>query len=171
MPKANEWLAYGAAILLFGAVVLWADEAEWPVIAVFAALAAALLLIMAFPRRTPRVVVVGERTEIPVSPLRGTLGEAGFDVCTCAGPVGRPCPVTLGRACSIGERRPVAAVIFRRPDETGPLPPCSRALFVPSLSVEEGSTRLPEFAGRYARVGWERGPDAVVKTLERLLVA
>jgi len=158
MRRDIELVLYGAAFLVFAAVVLWAKDASWPLLAIFAGVMAALLALTVWPLRRPKVLVVGERTEPSRAPALGyALAGAGYDVCWCPGPAGRPCPVTLGRPCPLSERRPVAAVI-----------PCGQALWVPALAVEEGSDRAPEIAGRYARIGGDRGPDAAVRALERM---
>ncbi len=164
----NEFLAYIAVFVLFGAVLLWAGDATLPVVLFFAGLASAILLVaIAGIRRAPRLLVVGERPGEP-HPLRDVFDGAYFETWECPGPADRPCPVHLGKPCPISER-PVAAVIYRRADEAGPMAPCGKALRVPTLLVEEGTERRPEVAGRDARVGWERGPDAVLATLDELV--
>lgn len=162
---------YLGAVLLFGSVVLWASKATWPIWALlFGAGVVLLSLPVGAERRAPRVVVVGGMSDKPATELLEALTDAGFDLCGCAGPAVRPCPFETGRLCPLGDHLS-AAVIIRHADETGPLAPCTRALFVPSLAVEENTDQRPELAGPYARVGWKRGPKEVVHTLEDLLRA
>ncbi len=162
---------YVGAVFLFGSVVLWASEATWPVWAIFVGAAVVLLsLPVSAERRAPTVVVVGEMSEEPATELLEALTDAGFDLRGCAGPAARPCPFGTGRLCPLSDHLS-AAVIIRHADETGPLAPCTRALFVPSLAVEESTDQRPELAGPYARVGWKRGAEEVVHTLEDLLSA
>jgi hypothetical protein len=172
MIMRSEFLGYGAAVLLFGGVVLWAGDATWPVILTFFGLGVGLLVLLwASARRAPRVLLVGERADAPARDLVEALGDAGYDCCRCAGPRNRPCPVLFGGSCPAAADRPVAAVILRHPDDTGPLPPCGQALLVPAIAAEEGSTVSAEVSGRNARVGLGFGPDPIVRTLEDLLVA
>lgn len=171
MRLRNEWVMYLGVFLLFAGIVLVADRASGPLIAVFFVGAAALLLIMlAGLRRPSPILLVGERGAAPVEPLENALDEAGFEIWRCAGPSNRPCPVFLGERCPLSER-PAAAVICRDAKDTSPIAPCGRALLVPALAVETGSARELEFAGRDARIGWDRGPDEVIHVLENLLVA
>jgi hypothetical protein len=161
---------YLGIVLLFGAVVLWAQEATWPVWSILLGGAAFLLLLAIIPRgRAPKLVLVGATAGEESIALEDALKDAGFDLCECDGPAARPCPFDRGRPCPFGDHL-TAAVIVRHAGETAPLPPCTRALFVPSLAVEEDTDQHPEFAGRYARVGWRRGKEDVVTALEHLLV-
>jgi len=151
----------------FGAVLLWAEEATWPVV-VFGVLAGLLLLALAWrAAHVPKVLVVGG-DEAHLRELEDALEGVGYEVCTCAGPANRPCPVFQGRDCPLGER-PVAALIYRPAGAAGRYAPCGRALRVPSVIVEEHLDAEPAVAGRVARVGLDRGPDRVVRTMEDLL--
>lgn len=171
MRLRHEWAVYLGVFLLFAGIVLVADKASGPSIAVFFVGAAALVLLMLTGLRRPSpVLLVGERDAAPVEPLESALDDAGFEVWRCAGPSNSPCPVFLGKRCPLGER-PAAAIICRDAGDTSPIAPCGRALLVPALAVEAGSAREPEFAGRDARVGWDRGSDEVIQVLEGLLVA
>lgn len=170
MPSRREFVAYIGVFLLFAAVVLVAEKASGALIAVFFAGAAVLVLVMlAGLRRPAPILLVGERDTAPVRPLGAALDEAGFEVWRCAGPSNSPCPVFLGERCPLADR-PAAAIICRDAGDTSPLAPCGQALLIPALAVEAGSSREPEFAGRDARIGWDRGADEVVRVLEDLLV-
>lgn len=166
---AASMVWYLGTVLLFGGVVLAVSEATWPVWAIYLGVAVLLLSVpVAAGGRAPKVVVVGRMWGDSATELGDALSAAGFDLCGCAGPAVRPCPFDKGRPCPLSDHL-AAAVIIRHAGETGPLPPCTRALFVPSLALEEDTDRRAEFAGRYARVGWRRGPEDVVRTLEDLL--
>ena len=170
MRWRNELVLYLATFVLFGAVLLWADEATWPVVVVFGLLAVLLIGAMAWrTARVPRVLVVGPASE-EVEALDEALEYAGYEVCTCAGPANRPCPVFQGRDCPLAER-PVAALIYRPVGSTGRCAPCGRALHVPSVIVEQQLEAEPAVVGSMARVGLDRGPDRVVRTMEDLLTA
>ncbi len=165
----REFLLYGAAIVLLGAVVLWAAEAPWQA-SVIAGVIAVALLVVALPltKPAPVVLLVGERAGEDLGPLHRALDDAGFEVEVCPGPENAPCPVEHGHPCP-ASGRPVAAVVLRHPDDASGLAPCGQALTIPEVAVEESSERAPEFAGRYARVGILRGPQAVTETLDRLV--
>ncbi len=163
----REYLVYGAAIAVFGGVVLWATEAPWESVAVAAGIAIGLLLAAGLiVKPSPTVLLVGSdgRREV----LEGVLRRDGFQVEVCPGPEDSACPVLSGRPCP-AHGRPVAAVVIRRQDDVQGLAPCGQAFRIPELAVEEDSDREPEFAGRYARIGIDRGVDAVSETLDRLL--
>src|SRR3972149_10029388 len=111
MRWRDELGLYLATFVLFGAVLLLADEATWPLVVVFGALAVLLIGAMAWrTARVPTVLVVGSASE-EVEALDEALEYAGYEVCTCAGPANRPCPVFQGRDCPLAER-PVAALIY-----------------------------------------------------------
>ncbi|HZD16657.1 MAG TPA: hypothetical protein VE669_00800 [Actinomycetota bacterium] len=170
MRWRSELVLYLATFVLFGAVLLWADEATWPVVVLFGVLAVLLLATFAWrTARVPRVLVVGMDSE-ELEELDDALEFAGYDVCTCAGPANRPCPVFQGQPCPIAER-PVAALIYRPAGSTGRYAPCGRALRVPSMIVEQHLEDEPAVVGTTARVGLDRGPDRVVRTMEDLLAA
>ena len=161
-----DLLLYGAVFVLFGGVVLWATDAPSEIIVVSALAAAVLLLVLAAlvdGRR--RMLVVGETEE--QRPIALAFEGAGYEVWECAGPENGSCPVEVGKPCPMHDR-PQAVVIVRHEGEIHALAPCAKALRVPALAVEEGSDREPEFAGRFARVGAERGTEAVVETADRL---
>lgn len=165
----DEYLGLLAAASGFGAVVAWGAGAGWLGTGSFLVLAAVALALMAWQVvRTPRVVLVGEPARRPLYRLREELDEAGFGFRTCPGPATRPCPVLDGKPCPVGGH-PVAAVIFRRRGDAGPLPPCGIALGVPAMSVQEGSDEPPAVGPRRAHLGWGRGPVAAVDTLGALL--
>lgn len=165
----KDFLSYGAAIVFFGGVVLWATDASLRAVA-FAAIAAAILLLAAalLVRPAPAVLLVGERPDEHLDSLHRAIGEAGFRIETCPGPASGSCPAEHGRPCPAHEH-PVAAIVMRHPDETAPLPPCGRALGIVEMAVEEDSDRAAEFEGSYARIGLGRGTTAVVETLDRLV--
>lgn len=170
MRWKGELVLYLGTFVLFGAVLLWADEATWPVVVLFGILATLLIAAMAWrAARAPRVLVVGSASR-EVEALDEALEYAGYEVCTCAGPANRPCPVFQGRDCPIAER-PVAALIYRPAGTTGRYAPCGRALRVPSVIVEQHFEVEPVTGGSMARVGFDRGPDRVVRTMEDLLTA
>jgi hypothetical protein len=134
----NEFLGYGVAVLLFGGVILWADEAPGAVLVTFFGLSVALLAVMlANLRRRRTVLLVGERPGDPELALVEAFSNAGYGVCRCYGPSNRPCPVLRGMPCPAWSDRPTAAIILRHEGETGPLPPCGSALLVPSVEVHE----------------------------------
>jgi hypothetical protein len=163
----REYLVYGAAIVVFGGVVLWATEAPWEAVAVAAGIAIGLLLAAGLiVKPSPTVLLVGSDGQREV--LGDMLRRDGFQVEVCPGPEDSACPVLTGRPCP-AHGRPVAAVVIRRPGDVQGLAPCGQAFRIPELAVEEDSDREPEFAGRYARVGIGRGVDAVSETLDRLL--
>jgi hypothetical protein len=165
----RDFFLYAGAIVLFGSVVLWATDASWEASVVVACVAIALLAVAALLARPgPRLLVVGERAEEALEPLRRELREDGFVLETCPGPESSACPVVSGRPCP-AHGDPVAAVVIRSPGDTDALAPCGEAFRIPELAVEEDSDREPEFVGRYGRVGLERGPEAVTEALDRLL--
>jgi hypothetical protein len=165
----REYLLYGAVIVLFGGVVLWATEAPWQAVAIAAGIALGLLLAAALlVRPSPTVLLVGATSNGQLELLSETLRRDGFDVEVCPGPQDSACPVLAGKPCP-AHGRPVAAVVVRHPDDAQGLAPCGEAFRIPELAVEEGSDREPEIAGRYGRVGMDRGPEAVSDTLNRLL--
>jgi hypothetical protein len=168
MRWRSELVLYLATFVLFGAVLLWADEATWPVVTLFGALAVLLLGAMGWrAARVPKVLVVGMDSE-DLEELDEALEFAGYEVCTCAGPANRPCPVFEGRPCPLGER-PIAALIYRPEGATGRYAPCGRAFRIPAVIVEHRLEGEPAVVGAMARVGLDRGPDRVVRTMENLL--
>jgi hypothetical protein len=167
----REFLLLGTAIVLVGGVVLWAAEAPWEATAIAGGLALVLLLAaVLLIRPSPVVLLVGDRPEGLLDDLHRSLQRDGFDVEVCAGPENSACPVRVGRPCP-AHGGPVAAVVVRNPDQTDALAPCGEAFRIPELAVETESNRAPEFAGRYARVGIDRGPEAVSETLDQLLAS
>ena len=161
---------YLGTFILFGAVVLWAEQAAWPLVPLFGAFAVLLVVASAWGdgrRRT--VLVVGERSG-DVESIDRALEGAGYVVCSCAGPGNRPCPVFQGRACPLGER-PLAAVIYHPAGERGRYAPCGRALRVRALIVEEHLDTEAETVGPVARVGLDHDPDRVVRTMRDLLAS
>ncbi|HEX9121821.1 MAG TPA: hypothetical protein VF984_00445 [Actinomycetota bacterium] len=177
MRWRDEYLGYVAVIVGFAAVVLWAAGVALAVVTTLAAVAASLLLAMLRNvARTARVLLVGDRSDEPVYLMEERLDDAGFEVRRCPGPGVRPCPVDAGRPCPI-HGPSIAAVIVGPADGAAMDAPCGRALHVPTLVVEEDTPAEPQVTkvtedGRQERrgyVGWERGPETVVGTLERLL--
>ncbi|MFB3738951.1 MAG: hypothetical protein ACE14W_08295 [Candidatus Velamenicoccus archaeovorus] len=177
MRWRDEYLGYVAVIVGFAAVVLWAREVPPAVVAALATAAALLLLALLWNvRRTARVLLVGDREEEPVALMEERLDEAGFEVVRCSGPGVRTCPVELGRPCPVHGRQ-VAVVVVGRSDGAAVGAPCGRALHLPALVVEEDTEAEPEITtvtdedvrGRRGYVGWRRGPETVVATLDRLL--
>lgn len=164
-----QYLLYGAAIVVFGAVVLWATDAPAAAVALAGVLALGLLAAGGLlVRPSPTVLLVGRREGEDLGALETALRRDGFDIETCPGPENSACPALAGKPCP-AHGGPVAAVVLRHPDERGGLAPCGEAFAIPELAVEQGSAREPEFAGRYARIGIERGPEAVGRALDRLL--
>jgi hypothetical protein len=152
MTMRRGFLGYGAAVLVFAAVILWAADAPGAVALTFFALSAALLAAMlATIERRRTVLLVGERPGAPELALIEAFGAAGYGVCRCYGPSNRPCPALRGLACPAWSDRPTAAVILRREGEIGAVPPCGSALLVPSVEVHGEPSRV------------------VVKTLDRAL--
>jgi hypothetical protein len=164
--------AYVALLLVIGAAVLTATEANWKVMAVIGAIATLFLsAVLIYPTREPTVLLVGRASDAPVAALREELSDAGFELRSCPGPAeDHPCPVTLGRSCPMRDHL-LVAMILRPSGETAPTPPCGQALHIPWMAVEEGSTSEPEVVGPYARVGLARGPDELVHVLEDLIAA
>jgi len=165
----RDILLYGSAIVLFGGVVLWAAQAPWEVTAVALIVAGVMLLAAAVALGPPpTVLVVGEREDEDLAPLRETIRREGFRLERCPGPNDGLCPVLAGKPCP-AHGEPVAAVVVHHPGETGPLPPCGEAFHIPELVVEEDSDRELEVVGRYGRVGLARGPEEAVRALDRML--
>lgn len=179
MRWRDEYLGYMAVVVGFGAVVLWAQDVNPTVVMTLAAVAALLFFTMlANFARTARVLLVGDRHEEPVYLMEEALDEAGFEVRRCPGPGVRSCPVDAGRPCPIHSPS-IAAVIVGPSGGAAMNAPCGRALHVPALVVEEDTLAEPQITKvsddgwheRRGYVGWERGPETVVRTLERLLTA
>jgi hypothetical protein len=163
----TEFLMYGAVVVAFGGVVLWATDASPSIVVLLALAAAALLLPLTWlGRGRERMLVVAE-TGVE-RPLANAFEAAGFEVWECTGPAEGACPALAGKPCPMHDR-PLAAVIVRHEGETRGLAPCGTALRVPALAVEEGSDREPEVVGRVARVGAGRGVDQVLETVDRLV--
>jgi hypothetical protein len=136
MRSSDEWIVYAGVVLAFGAVVLWATEADALVVLAFAAVAAMLLAAGAWrSRRAARVLVVGPRRTEAIDLMDETLDGAGYVVRSCDGPHVRPCPLDAGLPCRI-HGRVAAAVIVRAPDDDMPIPRCGEALHVPATTVE-----------------------------------
>ena len=166
MRRMPDLLLYVAAFVLFGSVLLWVESAGWPLV-IFGAFAALLVVaIVALDARHRTVLVVGEPSP-SVSSIDHALEDAGYEVCSCAGPGNRPCPVLNGRRCPLGER-PIAALIYH-PGLGGRYAPCGSEFRIPSVIVEERLAAEPEPVGRYARVGLDHGADHVVTTMRGLL--
>jgi len=163
--------AFVALFVVISVGIMSATEGSWKAISVAGAIATVFLVaVYLYPTREPRVLLVGEASGAPAERLREALATAGFELQTCAGPGERQCPVTLGEPCPIREHQ-LAAVILREPGQTMPVPPCGKALGIPWVTVEVGSSAAPELMGPAARVGLDRGPDEVIHTLADLLVA
>ncbi|HZD78517.1 MAG TPA: hypothetical protein VE646_00540 [Actinomycetota bacterium] len=178
MRWRDEYLGYLAVIVGFGAVVLWAEEVNPSVVAALAVAAALLFLVMlANIARTGEVLLVGDRRDAPVQLMEEILDEAGYEVRRCQGPDVRSCPVDVGDPCPV-HCRALAAVVVGWSGGAGVRAPCGRALHVPALVVEEDTAAEPQITTvidegweRRGYVGWERGPEAVVGTLDRILTA
>jgi hypothetical protein len=169
MRRTTDLLMYVAVFVLFGAVLLWVESAGWPLVT-FGAFAAALLVVLVLlgaRRRT--VLLVGERSN-QLETIERALERAGYEVCSCAGPANRPCPVLQGRHCPLAER-PLAAIVYRPTDDGGRYAPCGPEFRVPSVIVEERLEREPEALGTIARVGLDHGADHVVRRMQELLAA
>ncbi len=164
-----EYLLYGAAIVVFGAVVLWAADAPGAAVVLALVVAGGLLAAAGLlVRPSPTVLLVGQRPGEDLGALEAALRRDGFQIQTCPGPENSACPATVGKPCP-AHGGPVAAVVLRHPDEAVGLAPCGQALRIPELAVEVSSERELELAGRYARIGLERGPEAAAEALDRLL--
>jgi hypothetical protein len=169
MRWRTELVLYVVVFVLFGALLLWVGEATAAVAALFGAFSVVLLVVTVwYLKRRRAVLVVGEGSDI--DRIDRALERVGYDVCSCAGPANRPCPVFSGRSCPIGER-PLAALIYRPAGEGARYAPCGAALRVPVVLVEENADTEPDFAGTYARVGLDGGTDLVIRTMEELLAA
>jgi hypothetical protein len=165
-----EFVLYLGVFVLFGAVLLWADKATWPVVAAFGGLTAILLVALVWQatrRRT--VLLVGEPSD-RVDRIGRALEEAGYEVCSCAGPGNRPCPVLLGRDCPISDR-PLAALISRSVGDLAPPAPCGPALGVPAVVIQERTQAEPEIVGVFTPTGMERTAGRTIDVLEDLLAA
>lgn len=168
MSMKGEFLLYLGTFALFAAVLLWADDAGLALVVVAAALFAAILVFAAWQiRRSRKVLVVGDASP-QTRALEDAVERAGYEVCWCAGPSNRPCPVFRGEPCPLHER-PAAAIVFRAAGEHGRYAPCGEALRVPEVLVEEYLEAPPERVGSVVREGFDRGPDRVVRDMEQLL--
>lgn len=168
MSMKGEFLLYLGTFALFAAVLLWADEADLALIIVAGGLFAAILGFAAWQiRRSQRVLVVGS-VSAQTQQLEEAVERAGYEVCWCAGPSNRPCPVFRGEPCPLHDR-PAAAIVFRAEGERGRYAPCGEALRVPEIVVEEHLDAPPERVGSMMREGFDRGPDRVVRDMEQLL--
>jgi hypothetical protein len=153
----------------FAAVVLSLDGAPSGATVALTTLAGALLAVAAIRNsRTPKVLLVGERSEPGVIELQNALDNGGFGIQTCSGPTAKPCPALNGGFCPIGGH-PVGAVIYDPVFYDGPIPPCGPALRIPAVTVQEGSDWEPVVGDRSAFVGTGAGTDAVTSTVRRLV--
>jgi len=166
MRWRTELILYVGVFVLFGAVLVWVQDATWQTAAFAAVLALALVVLMgASLGRRRTVLVVGEGD--PVERIDQALEGAGYEVRACAGPGNRPCPVLQGRSCPL-EERPLAALIYR-PRAGARFAPCGTALHVPAVIVEERPDVEAAVEGSFARVSLEGGTGGVIRTMERLI--
>jgi hypothetical protein len=167
MRRVPDLILYLAVFVLFGSVLLWVQSADWPVIVFGGGAALVLLALAAVAGRRRPVLLVGEASE-RVTAIGAALQEEGYDVCSCAGPSNRPCPVLRGRPCPLDER-PMAAVICH---EDGRLyAPCGVEFRIPFVVAEERFEGEPERFGRAARVGPEESAERVVSRMREVLAA
>jgi hypothetical protein len=168
MRWRSEFTLYLGTFAVFAGVVLWAQEASPALLAVFGVLF--VLLLAAFALQVThmrRVLVVGD----PASDLGGidlNLEALGYEVCRCAGPANRPCPVFQGLPCPMRER-PLAAIVVRDQGETSRYAPCGFAFGIPEVIVEQHLDADPATIRWMTRVGLDQGPDRVIATMEQLL--
>jgi hypothetical protein len=167
MRRAPDLILYLAVFVLFGSVLLWVQSAEWPLIAVGGFASLVLVGLAALGARRRLVLLVGERSG-RVDAIGAALEEAGYDVCSCAGPSNRPCPVLLGRRCPLSER-PIAAMMCHPDGE--PYAPCGMEFRVPSVIVEERLDGTLRHEGAVARMGPHDGPARLVTRMQDLLAA
>jgi hypothetical protein len=168
MRWRSEFTLYLGAFALFAGVVLWAEGAPAAVLGVFGVLFLVLLVAFVWQvGRARRVLVVGSPSP-ELGRLDATLEALGYEVRRCAGPSNRPCPVFEGHPCPMSDR-PVAAIVFREPGETGRYAPCGAAFAVPEVIVEEHLDAEPATIGRMARIGFDRGPERVVVAMEKMI--
>lgn len=168
MSWRTELVLFVGTFALFGAVLLWARDADLLVAASFGA--AMLILIGALAwkvRQVPRVLVVGARSP-DIERLDDALELAGYEVRRCAGPANRPCPVFRGRACPL-RRRPTAVIEWRAEGETGRYAPCATTFRVPEVIVEDQLGAEPATVGAMTRMGPDPGAPGVIVAMERLL--
>jgi hypothetical protein len=167
MRRVPDLILYLAVFVLFGSVLLWVQSADWPVIVFGGGAALVLLALAAVAGRRRPVLLVGEASE-RVTAIGAALQEEGYDVCSCAGPSNRPCPVLRGRPCPLDER-PMAAVICH---EDGQLyAPCGAEFWVPFVVVEDRLAGEPERLGNAVRVGPGESAERVVGRMREVLAA
>jgi len=165
MRWRSELTLYLGAFALFAGVVLWAQGAPPAVLVTFGVLFVLLLAVAAIQAtHVRRVLVVGSPSS-RLGILDLNLEGLGYDVCRCAGPANRPCPVFQGRPCPLSDRL-VAAIVVRDPDETGRYAPCGYAFRIPEVIVEEHLAAEPATIGRLTRMGFDHGPESVIATME-----
>jgi hypothetical protein len=166
MRRMPDLILYVAVFVLFGSVLLWVQSAGWPLL-IFGAFAALLVVALAgLGTRRRTVLVVGEPSA-NVRSIDRALEDAGYEVCSCAGPANRPCPVLQGRHCPLGDR-PVAALVYH-PGLHGRYAPCGSDLHVPVVVVEDRLDEQPEPVGGVAQVGLDRGVGHVVGRMQDLI--
>ncbi len=167
MRRVPDLILYLAVFVLFGSVLLWVQSADWTVIVFGGAAAMVLVALAAVAGRRRPVLLVGDASE-RVASIGAALEEDGYDVCSCAGPSNRPCPVLRGRPCPLGER-PMAAVICHA--DGRPYAPCGVEFRIPFVVVEELLEGEPERFGSAARVGPGESSERVVSRMRELLAA
>ena len=168
MRWRTELVLYVGVFALFGAVLLWLQDATLPITVLFGGAMLTLLAVLTWKvLHVPRVLVVGANSP-DIERLDDALELAGYDVCRCAGPWNRPCPVFAGMPCPLGER-PTAAIVFRMQGETGRMAPCGAAFRVPEVLVDEHLEAEPATIGSMTRMGADLGTDRLVGEMEKLL--
>ena len=168
MNARRELVLYLGTFVLFAGVVLWAEEATLPIVLIGGGLLAVLVAVAAWQiGHVQRVLVVGQAST-QMERLEEAVERAGYEVCWCCGPSNRPCPVFRGKPCPLAER-PLAAIVYRTEGERARYAPCGGAFRIPEVIVEEHLDAEPETVGRMARMGFDRGPDRVVREMEQLL--
>lgn len=146
---------------------------QWTWVALLGA-CAVLLFLVTLGRLivTPRVLLVGDPDgglgRRRLGALEQALEDAGFAICTCAGPSQRQCPVLAGNPCPV-EGGASAVVVFHPASYTGPVPRCGQALGLPEVRVEDASGLESRVAGQEAAIGSERGVTEAVATLTALI--
>lgn len=161
-----------AATLGFGAVAMGATGANWAWVALLLGCAGLLAVMVGRAIVTPRILLVGDadggQGMRRPGALEQALEDAGFGICTCAGPTYRHCPVLAGGTCPV-QVGASAVVVFHPAGYAGPVPPCGLALGLPELTIEEASLLPPRIVGQQGQIGSERGVTEAVRTLTALI--
>lgn len=166
MRWVDLYIGFLSAVMVFASVVTYVSGAGWATPALLIAAVATSVLVVLRVRNNEKVVLVGEPPGRPLDDVREAIDEEGFGLKVCPGPTAaRTCPYLLGEACPYVDPKLQAALIYRATEQSGPVAPCHEALGVPAVFMVEGSSEPASFGNGRARIGFERGPSAVVETI------